>query len=228
MIEPAEMGGRSRESWVLSRIGDGRYLVEAELHFEKAGANPGIIDQTVYLSSQMRPLEMKTISRTTNPGYQVDIQLTDDEIRVTHPTGHSTKQLVSSRDFYDPASQWTWSGLARRAGPVKGPGRPLEFSIVDIDGPEAVIGIAESWGRVQCLGAEQLEAAGQTFNATKYVLHLGMFSGLFVWLSEDGLVLASQNEESAGQKTELVKLKKYEELPKLIDPSARKIPQHKP
>src|ERR1700722_17033832 len=45
MIEPAEMGGRSRESWVLSRIDDGRYLVEAELHFEKAGANPGIIDQ---------------------------------------------------------------------------------------------------------------------------------------------------------------------------------------
>ena len=81
---------------------------------------------------------------------------------------------------------------------------------------------------MQCLGTEQLETAGEKFNATKYALHLGMYPGLFVWLSEDGLVLASQNEEYPAQKTELVKLRKYEELPKLIDPNARKTLPHKP
>ena len=225
---PDDKPGVLRDLWALWRIGEGKYVVESELHFERSGDEPDIIDRTVNLSSDFRLSETKTISRTSNPGYQVDIQIAGDEIRVTHPTAQMTKHLWGARDFYDPLSPWTWSALARSVRPVKSPGTPLNFSIVDIDGPDATIGIAESWGRVQCLGAEQLETAGQKFNATKYVLHLGMYPGFFVWLSEDGLVLASQNEEEPAQKTELVKLKKSEELPTLVDPNARKNPPHKP
>jgi hypothetical protein len=217
-----------RQIWVLWRLADGKYLVESKLHFIRGEEKPDSIEQTLSLSDQLRPVEMKTISQSSSPVRETDIQMVVDEIRVTNPEGHQTKKVWRPEDFYDPISPWTWSGLARAAGSVKGPGRPQEFSIVDIDGPDAVIGIGEFWGRVQCLGPEQLETAGQKFNATKYVLHLGMFPGLFVWPSDDGLVLASQNEEDSGQRTELLKLRKYEELPKLIDPAARRIPTRKP
>jgi hypothetical protein len=204
-------------------------LVESELHLEKAGEKPDNIYRTISLSDQLRPLEIKSSrSQMSSPGDQVDIQIVGDEIRVTHPTPQKTKEVAGARDFYDAILPWTWSGIARRVRPLKGPGQPLEFSIVDIDGPDAEIGIGQFWGRVQCLGAEQLEAAGQKFNATKYVLHLGMFPGFFVWLSEDGLVLASQNEENSAQRTELVKLTRYEELPKIIDTNARKTSKPKP
>ena len=114
----------------------GNTLLRANYIFERAGHEPDIIDRTVTLSSDLRLSETKTISRTSNPGYQVDIQIAGGEIRVTHPTGHLTKQMFSARDFYDPVSESVpVAALARRTRPTKGAGTLLEFSIVEIAWP---------------------------------------------------------------------------------------------
>ena len=217
-----------RESWVLWRIGDAGYLVESALHLEKPGGEPNVLEQSVYLSSRLRPQQIKTTSLSSKPVYRTDFQKAGDKIRVTDSEGKSTEIDWRGEDIYSPELPWTWTSLVRRAGLVRGQGYPLSFVSMDVDGPDRELSLLKSWGRAQCLGTEQLEVPSQKFTSTKYVLHLGPFSGFFVWISEGGLVLASQGEENPKERMEISKLRIYEQLPKLDDPLARKTTPHKP
>lgn len=208
--------GALRETWTLSRIEDGRYVVESEMYLGSGASSKPTFRQSVSLSQELRPEEIKLFSSVGASNQETDIQLSADEIRVKNPEGESSLKVPPRYDRYYPLSPWTLSSFARRAPPRTGPGVPIIFVAMDEEGPDKPAALTTLYGRVQCLGTEEIEVAVQKQSAWKYLIHLGPYPGTLVWLSENGLVLASQNEENGQQKTDLVSIRQYEDLPKLL------------
>jgi hypothetical protein len=207
-----------RESWVLWRKGDGNFLVESNLQIEGTGKNQQVLHYTIQLSGDMRPLEI-----TTRAGEnETLIELGAEEVRVKNRHGQSTLRVPPRYDFYEPLP-WCLGSFARRVPPIKNAGLPLIFVAADEQGPDSPMGLTMLWGRVQWVGSEQVESAGLKVDSEKYLVHLGPYPGVFIWLSKSGLVLASQNEENPEQRTEMVRFREYEKLPNLLKP-----PQQRP
>jgi hypothetical protein len=207
-----------RESWVLWRTGDGKLLVESDLRVEGTSTNQQILHYTIQLSGDMRPLEI-TMRAGEN---ETLIELDAEEVRLKDRHGESTLRVPPRYDFYEPVP-WCLGSFARRVPPIKNAGLPLLFVAADEQGPNSSMALTMLWGRVLWVGSEQVEAAGLKVDAEKYLVHLGPYPGVFIWLSKSGLVLRSQNEEDPEQRTETVRFREYEKLPNLL-----KSPQEKP
>ena len=201
---PRNKDEKLRESWVLWRTGSGQYVVESDLQIERDATITKVFHQTIFLSHDLRPEEIKMLSLTSPEKNEVDVQLKPEEVRVKDRNGESTLAVPPGYDIHEPITPWSLSSFARRVRPTKGTGMAVVFVTMDESGPQAPIALKMLFGRVQCLGSEEIEAGGRKFTARKYMVHLGPFPGESVWLSEEGLVLASQNEENPEQRTEIV------------------------
>jgi hypothetical protein len=218
---------RLRESWILWRIGDGQYVVESDLQFENEIATKAAFHHSIVLSQDLRPQEIKILALASPEKNEIDVQLKPEEIRVKDRNGESILKVPPRYDIYYPLTPWSLSSFARRTRPVKDSGLAVEFVAMDEEGPKAPTALTLLWGRVRWIGREQVEVAGQRLSTEKYIIHLGPYPGVFVWLSEEGVVLGSQSEENSKQKTETVRFRKYEELPNLPKPPQRKEPSNK-
>jgi hypothetical protein len=207
-----------RESWVLWRKGDGKFMVESDLQVEGTGKNQQVLHYSIQLSADMRLLEI-----TTRAGEnETLIELGAEEVRVKGRRGESTLKVPPRYDFYLPLP-WCLGSFARRVPPIKSAGLPVMFVAADEQGPDSPMALTMLWGRVQWVGSEQVDAAGLRVDAEKYLVHLGPYPGVFIWLSKNGLMLASQNEENPEQRTETARFREYEKLPRLL-----RDPQQKP
>ncbi len=205
------------ETWVLWRIGDGRYVVESDFQFDGVDDRKNDhLHQSILLSNDFRPLTIKMSSVTPEVKNDINIELLPDEVRVTDRNGKSKLRVPFRYNIYDPMTPWSLSSFARNVRRFKSTSyhAPV-FVAMDENGPDKPTAIAMYWGRVFFVGVDQVEVAGQKVLAGKYLVHLGPYPGVFIWLAEDGLVLAVQDEEIPEQRTGLVKFRRYEELPKI-------------
>ena len=165
------------------------------------------------LSSRLHPRLLKMsggILGTTHKG-EITWEFAPQEFRwkaraqETGETSQGSFAVGSVYDLFFPPIAWFVNSAVRRGEQNRDRTTPIKMIFVD-DSLDDLIPID---GQVHYHGQEIIKVAGEAFLSEQFELQLDPVLRMFVWASQDGILLALQDTKKPGQRMELVRYKKY-------------------
>jgi hypothetical protein len=206
------------ESWTLWRLGKGEYEVEGERRFESPRDWLQSHRFTIHLSRDMTVLQVTEFAKlkwVPDSGPLV-CDFLFQELRCS-PGAKDSKNamdrhfsMVGPYGLLWPISPFSLGGLTREA--ERDASRPTRVSLVTIEqpGPEDPVFPMELVGELRYLGVEDLEAAGQHWQAYKFSIKVPLHPRFLLWTSSKGLLLAlSVEHKHADWPTEGIRLERF-------------------
>ena len=195
------------EPWTLWRTKLGYELVEQWVFPAKEQAGPTVIDVSVQMVTELRPITVHIGSALQGLDCSVAVGAF-----VCEAEGRQTRvDMQDPYDFFSP-SPWMLGNIVRRGRKIKDDKKTLR--LVRVNGAGADGPILESFeAEVQFVGDDQIEVDGRKQPASIYELRSSSsFPPMLVWVAPDGVVYAVQDSNRPDQRLELVDFKRFRKM----------------
>jgi len=211
---PPEAGGvEHRDEWVLWRDAGGGYEVESKIHFQVGNEEPSVLWLWVRLDGELQPEAFKVSGGSARGTKDLSCRYGASEFECEVAGKRKTLAVEAPYDFYPALSPWILSNMARRAHGRVGEIVPIRWIFADDEDAEGLPGLVVTEGEVRNLGEERVAVAERSWLAEKSEVELvPSVQLLLVWVSTDGVLVATQDAKRPEQRMELVRYEKYAEF----------------
>jgi len=186
------------ETWTLWQDAKGQYEVEGERRFESPKSVPHVNRFLVELSRDRTVIRLTEFTRLKwrRDSGPLTCDFLQSELRCSSHA-RETSQAVDLRvpmkhpfGLLWPISAFSLSGITRET--ERDPAHESSIQLVSVQQPSADIPVSPMVldGKLQYLGEENVEVAGQEQRALKFSFKVALQPGLLIWTSPKGFLLA--------------------------------------
>lgn len=186
------------ESWVLWRVGKGRYEVKGERRFESP---EGTAHSNGFVAELSRDLTITRVTESSHLKWRRDsgpltCEFLHSELHCSwnaREAGQAMELRIPMQRPFGllwPISAFSLSGLTREA--ERDPNHATQIQLITIEQPSAEIPVSPMIldGELRYVGEENIEVAGLTRRAFKFSIKAALSPELVVWTTPKGLLLA--------------------------------------